>query len=130
MNSMTSLLLQQLGYRAPVLLTCVVGIILSVIFWRRAPRPSLFVLLAASFEAVVSISNSVAFTYIVTSNSSSSASIGQRLSMVGMVASMVSPVPYILLMIAAFVGRSRQGGAAFPVTFPQGLVPPPPPARG
>lgn len=119
MNDMPSLLLQQLGYRATVLLTCLVGIILSIVFWRRAPRPCLFVLLATAFAAVASIFYTIAWAYIVSSRTyASGASISEKLSLLNMcMTTVVSPVPYVLLMIAAFSGRSQQG-AGFPVAFP------------
>lgn len=118
MNTMPSILLQNLGYRAPVLLTCLVGIILSIVFWRRAPRPCLFVLLATAFAAVTSISYSVAWAYILSSRTyASGASVSEKLSLLSVCMTVVSPVPYALLMIAAFSGRSQQG-AGFPVAFP------------
>ncbi len=113
-------LLTQLGYRAPTIITFLVGLVLSSVYWSRRPRQSMLVMVASIVGVATSVGNGLIFSYIVV-NRSNMTSRATSLGLLSIVTSILMAVPYILLLIAAL---SRPlGQAAFPVQMP------PPPLR-
>ena len=107
-------LLTQLGYRAPTIITFLVGLVLSAVFWSRRPRQSMLVMVASIVALATSVGNALAFSYLVSRGSISSRQ--ATFTAVSVITSFLSVVPYILLFIAALSGRSEQ--AAFRVQMP------------
>jgi hypothetical protein len=113
-------LLTQLAYRAPTIITFLVGLVLSSVYWSRRPRQSMLVMVASIIGVATSVGNGLIFSYIVVDRSNMM-SRTTSLGLLSVITSILMTVPYILLFVAALGGRSEQ--AAFPVQMP----PPPPP---
>ena len=112
----------QLAYRAPILITFLVGLVISLVYWGRRSRQSMLVMLASVLGLVTNLGNCLVFAYLVTERSSMG-SRSMNLSVLSVVTSILTVVPYILLFVAALSRRSEE--PAFPVQMP----PPPPFAR-
>jgi len=111
MNSVTvSYLTQQLPYQVPLLLASLVGIILSILFWRRCPGAAALTLIAT----VVLLVNTVVVlgvqTYIFSARVTQGWT-GEAYTRASYIVSLVGGVvrgfAVTGLVIAVFVGRKR-----------------------
>jgi hypothetical protein len=114
-NEFFRYLLTQLASRSPTIITFLVGLVLSSVYWGRRPRQSMLVMLASIIAVVTSVGNCVAFSYIV-SDHRSVASRSTNLGLLSIATSIIAAVPYILLFMAALGRHSEQ--TAFPVQMP------------
>lgn len=109
------ILFTELGFHLPQIITCLIGMVLSVVRWSRRPRQCMLVMLASVINVVFMTGYSAAAAYIL-SNRSSMPSRQVGMTGLNIVTAIVATVPFVLLFVAALGGRSDQ--AAFPVRMP------------
>ena len=108
---MGSYTLQQLGYAAPLLLVYAVAIILSAVFVRKYPFPSMLTLAGAVILFVNVIAIALAQHYVLRARIESGwpdAQYAQTTVIVSAIGAIVRAVGSALLIAAIFVGRKSK----------------------
>ncbi|NOZ27789.1 MAG: hypothetical protein GXP39_07025 [Chloroflexi bacterium] len=107
-------LLSHLIGELPVLFVYVVGIILSLAFWRRYPRPCALTLIAMALLILALIgqaSMGAYFAYRGPGLGLEPGRLGQMLMVRTLISSLVRALAFGLLLAAIFAGREPQGEA-------------------
>jgi hypothetical protein len=106
----------QLLMMAPMLLVYLGGIILSAIWWRRAPRASMLALCGLAMMFLVTVLGMIVQNWIIL-NRGTVASIGPTLSAFAFIRGLLHAAGLALLIAAAFVGRPRTQTGGFDLTL-------------
>jgi hypothetical protein len=127
-------MLTQLAAQGPLLLVYVGGIIVSIIFWRRAPRAAMLTVIASAILLATALAYPPIQSWVISNRGAtgSAASIGQSLMMISMMFNFVRAAALGLLVWAVFAGRPREAEfGAFPMAPRVGAPPAsgPPPLR-
>ncbi len=96
--------------QAPVILVWLVGLVLSVVFWRRHPRVSLITMIAILGLLTTSILGSLLGMWLpLTFNRSGMpmSQIGMLMGVISIASSLLSAVFWVLLVIAIFGWRRK-----------------------
>ena len=91
-------LMELLGL-SPVLLMYLVGMILALVFWRRYPRPCLFMLLANVLLFVVTVTHFFVIQYLLAARAPS-----YMLDAVGLAGNLLGAIGHGLLLAAVLLG--------------------------
>lgn len=106
MNSATTPFVGILLGGMPLLLVYLVGIILALVWWARWPQVCAIVLAGCLVLLLTGIVHPLLQAQMITSQSSAGvASVGQRLAMLAMIATVFRAIGFGLLIWAAFAGR-------------------------
>jgi hypothetical protein len=111
MSSITSFLIQQLAYSAPVLIVYLAGIVLGVIFIKKYPTPAMLTLVASVILLVTTVGVFLAQAYITRSRLEygwSTDRYSQMMSLVSIAGTIVRAVGLGLWLAAVFVGRKSK----------------------
>ncbi len=106
--------LSQLVGELPVLFVYVMGVILSLAFWRRYPRPCVFTLVAMGLLILALIGQTSMGAYLAYRGPGLSwapGRLGQMLMVGTLISSFVRALAFGLLLAAIFAGREPQGEA-------------------
>lgn len=111
MSSITSFLIQQLAYSAPVLIVYLAGIVLGLIFIKKYPTPALLTLVAGVILLVTTVGVSLAQAYLSRSRLEygwSAVQYGRMWSLVSIAGTIVRAAGLGLWLAAVFVGRKSK----------------------
>jgi hypothetical protein len=92
-----------------------IGIVIAVARMPRHSRPATFVLIGCALLLASSVVSALAQAWMFTSASGSVATRGQVLMIVNFALTFVRAGGFVMLIVAAFVGRTEPEGSAFPV---------------
>jgi hypothetical protein len=103
--------LMMLLNNSPMLLTAVVGAIIAMVLWQRAPRAALLVLIACSIQFVVSLINTWVYGWYMPhamhTEGQSHASIQVTMAIWGFSSMLIHVLVMALLIWAVFSGRPK-----------------------
>ena len=99
--------LSQLVTRSPTILACVVGLAAALIMWRRSPRAALFVCLAMVLFLFTSFVMPLVHLYLIFHRPDGLDGFPNVLTIFTVVWSCLNGIGIVLLVVAAFAGRSR-----------------------
>jgi hypothetical protein len=103
-------IISQLQFQAPVLVVYFVAIVLSIVFFRRAPLPALLTIAGILTLVTVSIAVAGIQGYVIQSQLTqgrTNADRAAQMNMIGLVGSFGRAFGAALLVAAIFVGRKR-----------------------
>jgi hypothetical protein len=99
-----TLLLTQLAYRAPGMLAYLTGVVLSLVYLRRHPRPAVLALLGSGLLLLVSTASLFLAVFLLRPDGN----LQQRallFGIIGFAASILHAIGFILVAVAVFIGR-------------------------
>src|SRR5437868_363495 len=102
-------LMQFLG-QTPLLIACLVGFVLALVYWNRVPGPARMTCLAVVLLVVTSFGQTWAQQYVIQNRAaigSSALQISQTLSTIGLIGSFLRAGAIGLLIAAVFMGRPQ-----------------------
>ncbi len=99
-----TLLLTRLAYRAPGLLAYLAGLVLSLVYLKRYPRPAVLALLGSGLLLFVSTAMLFVEAYLLRPGGDMNLRT-LLLGIIGFAASILHAVGFILVAVAVFVGR-------------------------
>jgi small-conductance mechanosensitive channel len=108
MNEIVSPTFEQVAMQLPVLIVCLVGIVLALVFWSRSPMVSAFVLISASLLLLVSIAYLFASPTVLNASSKEGWTSERTALIVGAISvvyTVIRAAGLGLLLAAAFTGR-------------------------
>ena len=106
-----SMFISMLVSHIPMLLVYLLGMFLALAFWRRCPVPCALTLGAAALMFVVSVGQTVLYSYLLQGGSTIAQS--GRTSMMGVIGlctTILHALGFCLLLAAVFHGRRRSDG--------------------
>ena len=98
----------QVAGHVPVMLVCLGGMILSLVFWRRSPGPCLLTLIATGLLLLLPIIQNVVSVFIlpvVTERHLSMQQLGSAIAVIGLIFNLLYAAAIWLLLMAVFLGR-------------------------
>jgi formate hydrogenlyase subunit 4 len=136
MSDMFFSYLWQLIALSPVLIACLIGMILSLVFWRHSPVPCMLAMLGAGLMFVVSIGSSfisIYLSYYGMEEGWDYEGHGRLMAVVGVIGSLLRAVAIGLLLSGVFLGRrsatqsqrfarSPSTGPARPIGMDEGVT--------
>jgi hypothetical protein len=131
-NSSLTPLMGMLLAQLPMMLVYLAGIVFALVRLQRNPRPAALVLIGCVILFVALLLGPLVQTWVINNRTSVGVrQIGQILTIFNLVMSFVRAAAFVLLIIAAFVGRPEADPmySAFPVGSAPGFEPPPLPRR-
>ena len=108
-----SMFVSMLVSHIPMLLVYLLGMFLALAFWRRCPVPCALTLGATGLMFVVSVGQTVLYSYLLNSDGGSTIAPGGRTSMMGVIGlctTILHALGFCLLLAAVFHGRRRSAG--------------------
>jgi len=117
MQTTVMIVLSQLVSLAPILLVYVVGIILTAMWWRRAPGAAMLAMIGLGILLLGNVGGTFIQAYVISNRAAAgAATMGQQMAILGIVLSIVRAAGTALLIAAVFKGRPRaEEGRAFEV---------------
>jgi hypothetical protein len=104
-------LMQFLG-QMPLLIACLVGFVLALVYWNRVPGPARMTCLAVVLLVVASFGQTWAQQYVVqnrVTTGSSAMQISQTLSTIALIGAFIRAGAIGVLIAAVFMGRPQPG---------------------
>lgn len=100
-------LLQQLGYQVPTLLVCLAAFVLTLVFVRRAPVPSLLALAGVAVLAFTALGLAVVQAFLIDARGDglNPETFAWRMRALGIGGSIARALGLAFLVAAVFVGR-------------------------
>jgi hypothetical protein len=105
MIDMTLFIFRRLVTEVPLILACLGCIVAALIFWRSAPAPSPYVVLACGFTLTLLIMYPAAWWFARALGAQTNSAVGTAFSLGWSVARSFST---ILLVVAVYAGRARE----------------------
>ena len=105
MNDMILFVFRELLAEAPLVVVCIGCIVAAVVFWREAPLPSLYVVLACGFTLLLLIMYPVAWRFARALGAQSVGTVATSFKICWSVARSAST---ILLVVAVYAGRKQR----------------------
>ena len=108
----------QLVPQLPVLLALLLMLIMALVLWGRYPKPSLLAFLGSLLLLATALVYPLLARVVIEGRGlpASSATLGEKLVVLGLVSNVLRGVAYALLTGAIFAGRTRRDVSGFPVT--------------
>lgn len=100
--------LRQLAIESPILVVCLTGIILALVFWKRCPISCLFILIALIILLLITLINPFMIQYIIQSREESGASyttMATQLAVVNIMSILFRTIAIGLLITSVFIRR-------------------------
>jgi drug/metabolite transporter (DMT)-like permease len=111
--------LAQLASQLPVMLVCLAGLALALIFFKRLRRPSIFTLIGAALLLLTTIIMTLIQNYLIfffrDEMSVSSAYLSTTLMVLGILGNILRAAALALILTAVFTGRPKPAGSEPPV---------------
>jgi len=108
-----SMFISMLVSHIPMLLVYLLGMFLALTFWRRCPVPCALTLGATGLLFVVSVGQTLLYSYLLNPDGGSTIAQSGRTSMMGVIGlgtTMLHALGFCLLLAAVFHGRRRSEG--------------------
>lgn len=119
-NSVVSYLAAQALWQSPRLLAYVIGMVVCGVRARRAPLAATLAIVGLGLMLIASVAVMIVQGIAVQGGASVAASSRQSLMIVGLVGTLARTVGVVLMIVAMFAGRSREGGEGFEVPMGAG----------
>lgn len=100
--------LAQFAIQVPLLLVWLVGIVLALLWWQRAPKVALVTCVACGLfllDALIGTAIVVALPNMLSERGQSAVQIGTAFGLVGMVRSLLHAALWVAVLFAIFSGR-------------------------
>jgi hypothetical protein len=96
---------------SPMLLAAIVGAIVAMVMWQRAPRGALLLLIGCSIQFVITLINSWVYGWYLPharlAEAESHSAIQVKIGIWGMCTGLIHVVVMVLLICAVFAGRPK-----------------------
>ncbi|MFC5740243.1 hypothetical protein [Dyella tabacisoli] len=114
------ILLVMLLNNSPMLLTAIVGAIMAMVLWQRAPRAAMLLLIACLIELMISLANTWVYGWYVprTTHDESYTAVRGFITVWGVLSGLLRVFGFALLIWAVFTGRPRPNAGMRPPPLP------------
>ena len=110
--------LTQLAGQLPLMLVCLVGLVLALIFFRRLRGPSICTFIGAGLLLLTTIVTTFVQNYLIFFRDEMSlgqANLSQILMVLAILSNILRAVALALILSAVFMGRPKSAGKAAPI---------------